>query len=136
MLKDFKECCNAHEQGVNIYPNDGDGYFKLRRLGTPQTAREIEQIRLSKHGLFSGDDETTHMEIMAEWLSEFGVTGWGGINDPETDNEIPFSRSACRQVFSNPAYVGLVGILITEATTIGHFLEANIREMEKELKKP
>lgn len=136
MLKDFQECTKAHDQGIAIHPDDSDGFFLVRRIGTSKYNREIEEIKLTKYGYFAADSDVDYLALMGAWLAEFGVTGWGGIIDPVTGQEIPFSLQAARQIFTNPEYIGLVSELITQASNRGLYLKAVIDSYEKELKKP
>lgn len=136
----WEECIKRQDVGspvgIDTIPvEDGGAYMLVRRVGTVASEKEMAEIRMLKVGLFSGDDQMTLIEIMSEWLAEYGVTGWCGIRLPSETEDLEFTRENCRRIFKSQAYVGLVNKLFTEAQNREAFLNERLKEIENNLAK-
>lgn len=114
-INEYREDLNKHEKGSPFYFSDDEksSYIDVRRVGTPQYKKEIEEIKKSIY-TFNELDMDTDL-ILANWLVEYGVTGWGGVFDGDT--ELKYSKQTSRKIFLNPEYFRTVNALLIQHGT-------------------
>lgn len=130
-LNDYLEDPSKQEQGSPCYL--GDGAFYVKRIHTPEYNKQIEEIKNALYGFTS--KEMDQNLIIAHWLSNYGVTKWEGVNNPD-DSELDFSRANARKVFLNPGqFMSLNALLITHASNYANYLMDEVEEDIKQVKK-
>jgi len=120
-INEYKEDLVKQEKGSPCYfsTNENSSYIDIRRVGTPQYKKEIEEIKKSLYA-FNDQDMDTDL-ILANWLVEYGVTGWSGIFDE--DKELTYSKATSRKIFLNPEYFRTVNqLLINHGTEYQNYL--------------
>lgn len=132
-LSAFREDLAKHTSGAPIYV--GDACFYVRRWGTAEAQKALRDIRLGLFGPLHkhqiGDDD----RIMAEWLAEYGVTGWENVRGD--DGPLGYDKQAARKVFLNPEYFqSLNSLLYVEAAKFENYLHDQAAEDLDALKKP
>ncbi len=130
-LLDYKEDLVKHESGSPYYL--GDGCFYVKRFGTVDSSKQIEEIKLELYG-FSPKEIDNNL-VLAHWLCEYGVTGWDDILN-EDDEQLPYSKSNARRVFLNPAFfLGINSLLIDHACSYKNYLYDEVEEDIEAIKK-
>lgn len=143
-LSQYKEDLEKQEKGSPCYLYDG--HFDVRRSGTPSFNKEVQEIKSRLYD-FAARDIDMNL-IMAHWLAEFGVTGWGGVLD-EGDRveykkngklirtveirrgELEYSKKNARAIFLNPAFYNSLNLLLLQhAADYNNYLHD---ELEKDL---
>ena len=133
-LSEYREDLTLHEKGAPI--SVGDAIFYIRRIGTPESNKFLKELRLSIFGPFCRHDDMDHNELFAHWLTEYGCTGWDGVQD-ESGADLPYSQQAARKVFLNPEYyLSLNTILTNAAATFENYLHEQLDQDIDALKKP
>ena len=128
----FKEDVIKQESGSPLYIDDG--CFYVKRVGTAEYHKQIEELKKSEYG-FVAPKQIDDNLLLALWLSEFGVTGWDGVLDEE-EYELEFSRRNARAVFTNPAfYLGLNSLLISHGSNYANYLFDEVSEDVEQIKK-
>lgn len=132
-LSEYREDLEKHKKGVPIYV--GDALFYVRRWGTEESQKALRDIRLGLFGPLHkhqvGDDD----RIMAEWLCEYGVTGWEGVST--SGGELIYSKQHARKVFLNPEYFqSLNSLLYSESAKFENYLHDQAAEDCDAIKKP
>jgi hypothetical protein len=132
----FKEDAEKLKNGAPIYPmpDNADLFFNVLRVGTHEQQKQMAQITASIYGQQT-PRHVDNNKLWAAWLAEYGVTGWGYLED-ESGNPLEFSRDTCRQIFHNEEYRNsLVPMLINGASDYYSFLADEAYEAIEELKK-
>ncbi len=129
-LELFAEDPKKQEGGSPFYIDDG--FISVKRIHTAEYNKQRESIKNREYGFSSREvDENL---ITAMWLAEFGVTGWGGVNDG--DKELDFNRSNAGAVFLNPNYrLSLNALLINHAANYANYLFDEASEDIEQVKK-
>ena len=131
-LSNYSEDLEKQESGSAYYLGE-DGCFFVKRAGTTQYNKEIEDIKKAEYGFAPKDVD--YGLIIGMWLAEHGVTGWDNILD-ENDNPLKFSRKNARKVFLNPAYFNSLNLLIIQhANDYNNYLHDEIEEAIESVKK-
>lgn len=127
----YKEDVTKQESGSPLYIDDG--CFYVKRVGTAEYHKQIEELKKSEYGF--APKEVNHNLIFALWLSEYGITGWEGVLDEE-EYELEFSRRNARIVFNNPAfYLGLNALLMNHGSDYANYLFDEVTEDIEQIKK-
>ena len=133
-LNEYREDLKLHEKGAPI--SVGDAIFYIRRIGTPAAQKFIKELKLSLFGPFANHAEQDANELLAHWLTEYGCTGWEGVQD-ESGADLPYSQQSARKVFANPEYyLSLNAILTNAASMYENYLHEQAEEDAEALKKP
>ena len=133
-LNDYREDLTLHDKGAPI--SVGDAVFYVRRLGTPSAQKFMKELKLSLWGPFANHAEQDANELLAHWLTEYGCTGWDGVQD-ESGADLPYSQQESRKVFLNPEYwLSLNVILTNAAATFENYLHEQLEQDIDALKKP
>lgn len=131
LLSDYKEDLSKQESGSYCYL--GDGHFLVKRFGTSQSTKELEEIKRELYGFSVKETDTN--KVIATWLCEYGVTGWEGVLD-EDENELKYSKQNARRIFLNPSYFnGLNSLLINHANMYTNYLYDEMTEDVDNVKK-
>ncbi len=118
-LSDYQESKQLQQQGAPI--SVGDAVFYVRRLGTKESQESIKAIRQQLYGPFHKMSEVDNNRLYGHWLTEYGVTGWQGVEDQ--DGALEYSREAARNIFTNPEYfLSLNDVLISAALRFENYL--------------
>ena len=134
-LNEYREDLTIHEKGAPI--SVGDAIFYIRRIGTPAAQKFIKELKLWLWGPFANHPEQDANELLAHWLTEYGCTGWDGVQDADTGADLPYSQQAARKVFTNPEYyLSLNAILTNAASMYENYLHDQADEDAEALKKP
>jgi hypothetical protein len=130
-LSDYKEDTTKQEGGSHCYI--GEGFFLVRRFGTAETNKQVEDIKRELYG-FAPKDIDTNL-VLAHWLCEHGVAGWDGILDEE-ENALEYSQQNARRVLMNPeCYLSLNTLLINHANSYSNYLYDEMIEDVETVKK-
>lgn len=133
-LNEYRESLTLHDKGAPI--SVGDAIFYIRRIGTPAAQRFIKELKLSLYGPFATHAEQDHNELLAHWLTEYGCTGWEGVQD-ESGSQLAYSKDTARKVFLNKEYwLSLNAILTNAASMYENYLHEQAEEDAEQLKKP
>lgn len=97
----FRECGEKQKNGVAF--SIGQAAFSIRRWGTRESEKKIAELRRALFGAFSGDPDY-FPELIANWLADYGVAGWVGVLDDETELPLEYSPRVAREVFLNESY--------------------------------
>jgi hypothetical protein len=129
-ISNYEEDKGKQEKGSPCHIEEG--YFDVKRFNTPASNIEIELIKKKEYGFAPKDID--HNKVIAIWLCEYGVTGWGGVFDDE--KELDYSPQAARQIFLNPAYfLSLNLLLLQHASDYNNYLHDAIEEDITAIKK-
>lgn len=131
-LSDFSEDTEKQESGSAYYIGE-DGVIYVRRVGTTQYNKQIEDIKRNIYGFVSKDIDVGL--VLGTWLAEHGVTKWENILD-ENDNSLEFTRQNARKVFLNPSFFNSLNVqLISHGSDYSNYLfdeaEADIEQIKK-----
>lgn len=119
LLSEFKEDTNKQESGSPCWI--GEGCFYVKRLGTTQARKEIEELKMQLYGFAPKDVD--HDLVMAHWLAEHGVTNWEGIHDGSLDNPVKYSKQNARAIFLDKEYFqSLNAILLNHAALYSNYI--------------
>jgi hypothetical protein len=132
----FKECSDKLKNGAPIYPfpDNADLFFNVLRVGTHQQQIQMEEVRKAVYG-FNPPRHIDHNLLFAHWLGNYGVTGWGYLED-ENGKELKFTRETCRKIFLDEYHRNfLVPTLINGASDAYAYLSDEAIEAIEELKK-
>lgn len=133
-LSDYRESLKLQESGAPVYIDEA--IFYVKRLGTPEAQKFIKELKLSLWGPFANHAEQDANELLAHWLTEYGVTGWKGVQT-ESGEDLPYSQHAARKVFLNKEYwLSLNAILTNAANTFEHYLHQQEEVDAEAIKKP
>lgn len=133
-LNDYRESLTLHEKGAPI--SVGDAIFYIRRIGTPAAQKFIKELKLSLWGPFANHAEQDANELLAHWLTEYGCTGWEGVQD-ESGAPLEYSKDTARKVFLNKEYwLSINAILTNAASMYENYLHDQAEEDAEALKKP
>lgn len=131
-LNDYKEDTKKQEKGSPCYIDVSGAYVNVQRAHTPIYNKQIEAIKLELYGFDHGDID--HNEVIANWLAEYGVTGWGGLL--HEGEELKFNKRNARLVFKNEAYyLSLNQKLANHAINYSNYLYDLIEEDIENIKK-
>ena len=129
----FREDREKQLNGVAI--PIGVATFFVRRWGTYESEKFLIDLRRELFGPFS-DQQEYFPEIIANWLAEYGVTGWDGVYDEDSDQPLKYSPQLARKIFLDPAYwLELNMQLFKEAQNYENYLEGIAREDSEDIKK-
>lgn len=130
-LPDYMEDMDKQESGSHCYV--GEGYFLVKRFGTVEANKQIEDIKRELYGFAPKDIDSN--KVFAYWLSEYGVTDWDGILD-EKESELKYSKANARKVFMNPScFLSLNTLLINHASNYSNYLYDELCEDVEAVKK-
>lgn len=130
-LSSYQEDTSKQESGSHCYI--GEGYFLVRRFGTDESNKQLESIKRGLYGF--APKEIDSSLVLASWLCDYGITGWGGILDEE-ENELEFSVMNLRRVILNPScYLSLNTLLINHASNYTSYLFDEVVEDVENIKK-
>lgn len=130
-LLDYKEDLEKNESGSPFYL--GDGCFYIKRFGTDDSSKQIDEIRLELYGF--APKKINENEVIAHWICEYGVTGWSGILD-EDENELSYSKRNARKIFLNPSYYnGLNSLILSHAVNYKNYLYDEVTKDIESIKK-
>lgn len=131
-LSAYSEDLEKQEKGSPYYLGE-DGCFFVKRAGTTQYNKEIEEIKRELYG-FAPKDVNAGL-IIGTWLAEKGITDWENILD-ENDKPLEFSRVNARKVFLNPSFFNSLNLaLIQHANDYTNYLHDEIEEAIENIKK-
>ena len=118
-LSDYQESKELQQSGAPIAV--GDSVFYVRRLGTKESQEALKNIRQQLYGPFHKMADVDNNRLYGHWLTEYGVTGWTGVDDQ--DGQLEYSKGAARNVFTNPDYfLSLNDLLISAALRFENYL--------------
>lgn len=118
-LSELKESLDLQTSGAPIAI--GDATFYVRRLGTVESQKSLKTIRENLYGPFHKMQDGDNHRIYGHWLTEYGVTGWQGLQDQ--DGQLDYSKDAARNIFTNPEYfLSLNDLLISAALRFENYL--------------
>lgn len=131
-LKDYEENIVKQEKGSPCYIDDGGSYFDVKRMHTPLYYKQIEDIKVRLYGF--APQEIDNGLILAHWLSDHGVTGWGGVFDG--DDELTYTEDRARKVFLNPSYfLSLNALLVLHGGNYNNYLSDEVEKDIEQAKK-
>lgn len=132
-LSEFKESLSLQTNGAPIAV--GNSTFYVRRLGTAESQKALKEIRERLFGPFHKMQESDNHRIYGHWLTEYGVSGWQGLEDQ--DGALEYSKDAARNIFTNPEYfLSLNDVLISAALRFENYLhDESDKDAEKLEKK-
>lgn len=123
LLSDYAESAEKQESGSPFYLDDG--CFWVKRIGTSEYHKQIEEIKSQIYGF--APKEIDNNLVTAHWLAEYGVTNWDGVIDE--NEELEFSRANARRVLLNPAYsMSLNAHLLVHASDYSKYLFDQVSE--------
>ena len=132
-LSDYKEDLTLHDKGAPL-PID-DAVFYVRRFGTPKSNELLKELRIQLYGPLHKLQEADYDKLHAHWLSDYGCTGWDGVQS-ESGDFLPYSEQAARAIFTNPEYMmSLNRLLIEGACYIQNYLHEEAEKDTEALKK-
>lgn len=130
-LYDYCESQDKQEKGSSCYL--GDAVFYVKRINTPDFHKEIEQIKKELYGF--APKEIDNNLVYANWLVEYGVTGWEGVLNTD-DNILRYSHKNASKVFLNPEYyLSLNMLLINHAGDYSNYLHDEVEQDIENIKK-
>lgn len=161
-LSAFREDPKKQKGGAPIFI--GDGVFYVRRWGTPESQDFLKQLRKNLFGPLHKDQTGDENLLVAEWLIEYGVTGWDGVLQESADDdqqykwyeffhqwrsvfgkrkiekpevsELPYSKAAARNIFGNPEYyISLNNLILSGAMNFENYLYDDAAEDLEAIKK-
>ena len=133
-LNEYREDLTLQTKGAPI--SVGDAIFYIRRIGTLEAQKFIKELKLSIYGPFCKHDDIDHNELLAHWLTEYGCTGWEGVQD-ESGAALSYSKDTARKVFLTKEYwLSLNAILTNAASMYENYLHEQAEEDAEALKKP
>ena len=134
-LSIFQEDPQRQENGTPIFidKDNSDATISVKRAAGFEYQKEIAKIKRTLYGF---DIESINPdEVMANWLAEFGVTGWSGLIG-EDDKPLKFTKSNSRALFKSKEYWNSLNTkLIMKASDYNNYLTDKGREDLEELKK-
>ena len=129
----FRE--NKEKQLNGVAVPFGTATFYIRRWGTRESEIFLCDLRRELFGPFNDLPEYTP-EIVANWLAEYGVVGWDGVLDEDTEQPLAYSKKLARKIFLDEAYwLELNAQLFKEAQNYEHYLDEIAREDSEAIKK-
>lgn len=135
-IKCFREDAYKIKNGAPIYPmpDNSDLFFNVLRIGTAEQQKQMSQITQEVYG-FNPPRHIDNNLLWAHWLGNYGVTGWGYLEDDKGD-ELKFSRETCRGIFLDIEHrTFLVPALINGASDAYAYLHDEAIEAMEDLKK-
>ena len=118
-LSYYQESKELQQSGAPIAV--GDSGFYVRRLGTKESQEALKNIRQQLYGPFHKMADVDNNRLYGHWLTEYGVTGWAGVDDQ--DGVLEYSKEAARNIFTNPDYfLSLNDLLISAALRFENYL--------------
>lgn len=161
-LSAYREDSDKQAKGVPIYI--GDAVFYCRRWGTPESQSFIKDLRKKLFGPLHKDQQGDENKLIAEWLIEYGITGWDGVLeetateeqeyqwyeffhkfksmfgrqkiDKPSVKELTYSKAAARNIFSNPEYyLSLNSLLLSGSMNFENYLYDDADEDLEAIKK-
>jgi len=118
-LSEVRESKELQQRGAPIVV--GDAVFYVRRLGTKESQQALKDIRQQLYGPFHKMSEVDNNRLYGHWLTEYGVTGWQGLEDQ--DGALEYSKDTARNIFTNPEYfLSLNDILVSAALRFENYL--------------
>jgi hypothetical protein len=118
-LSEYQESKELQQSGAPIAV--GDSVFYVRRLGTKESQEALKNIRQQLYGPFHKMADTDNNRLYGHWLTEYGVTGWTGVDDQ--DGALEYSKETARNIFTNPDYfLSLNDLLISAALRFENYL--------------
>lgn len=131
-LSEFEEDTKKQKEGSPYYMGD-DGAIYVKRVGTDEYNKEIEDIKREIYGFIQKDIDVGL--VIGTWLAEYGVTGWENILDAD-DNPVKFSRSVARSTFLNPSFFNSLNAqLIAHGSSYANYLFDEVIEDVEQIKK-
>lgn len=131
-LSDFKEDADKQTKGSPCYI--GEGYFNVCRIGGSEYLKQIEEIKLNLYGF--SPKNVDENEVMAHWLVEYGVTGWGGIFDGDETKPVEYNKQNARAIFLDKSYwKSLNMVLINHGSNYANYLHDEVEKDVEEVKK-
>lgn len=131
-LNSYKEDLEKQESGSPFYMGE-DACFYVKRVGTTQYSKQIEEIKRNIYG-FAAKDIDWGL-VLGTWLAEHGVTGWDNILD-ESDNKLDYSVLNARKVFLNPSFFNSLNAqLISYGSDYANYLFDEVTEDVDQIKK-
>lgn len=132
----FREDKDKQENGSPCYVGDMTLYIK--RNGTPESKKQMADIRETLYGLHPNPKELDEWRIWAHWLAEHGVVDWEIMEETdEGEKPLEFSRRAARDVFLNDEYRhSLVPHLANFCLNYENYLFDQAQEDAEAVKKP
>ena len=130
-LSNYKEDMIKQEAGSPCYV--GEGFFLVRRFGTDESNKQVENIKRDLYG-FAPKDIDGDL-VLAHWLCDYGVTGWDGVLD-EDDEPLKYTAMNARLVFMNPAFFKSINAMLTShASNYASYLYDEVVEDVENIKK-
>jgi hypothetical protein len=137
-LSSFSEDLKKHGGGAPIYVDSSDGQitFYVRRIGTNESNKALKDLRRSLFGPFHSAADDDISQLYANWLADYGVTGWDDLVDSDTGEPVLYSKQAARDLFLDESYFqSLNSILINSAASFENFLHDEKEEAIDNVKK-
>jgi hypothetical protein len=132
-LSDYRESIDLRTQGAPL-PVD-DAIFFVKRYGTPESNKILKDLRMQLFGPLHKMQDADYDTIHAHWLTDYGVTGWEGVQD-EQGETLEYSTQTARAIFTNPEYMmSLNRILIDGACAFENYLHEEAEQDTEVLKK-
>jgi hypothetical protein len=129
----FRESREKQLNGVAVPL--GMATFYIRRWGTKDSELFLVKLRREMYGAFN-DDPEYFPEIVANWLAEYGVVGWEGVMDEDTEKPLRYTAKLARQIFLDEAYwLELNAHLFNAAKNYENYLEDIAGEDSEAIKK-
>lgn len=126
----YEESVDKQEKGSPCYLSD-DSFILVRRFGTVQTTKELDDL---KRRLFGFTDKHDENLLLGHWLAEHGVTGWEGLGNG--GEELEYSMRNALDIFTNPQYMlSLNQDLLRHATNYANYLHDKMCEDVEAVKK-
>lgn len=131
-LSEFKESKQLQREGAPIAV--GDSVFYVRRLGTKESQQAFKDIRSLLYGPFHKMADSDNNRLYGHWLTEYGVTGWEGVEDQ--DGLLEYSKESARNIFTNEDYfLSLNNLLINAALQFENYLQDEADQDASKLEK-
>lgn len=133
LLSSYREDSDKQRNGTPIYI--GDATFYCRRFGTPESKRELKDLRNKLFGALHKWTESDDDLLIGHWLAEFGVVGWENVQE-EGAGELKYNKKVARRIFTDPEYfLSLNSILLRDLSNFENFLYDAAEEDIEALKK-
>lgn len=97
-LSSFRTDKNAEENGTWVKLSN-ETSVKVRRFSNTKAQKLLETLRKPYRSFRDGVPTDAMEEIMRKVTAKEVVVDWTGVQDPETEKDLPFSPEAAEKVF-------------------------------------
>jgi hypothetical protein len=120
-LDQYREDPEKQKNGTPIY--FGDTVFYVRRWGIPDSIAVQKQLQEYLFGPLHKWTPNDDSLLVAHWLADYGVADWVGVRESPDSPEIPYSKTAARQIFlNNEFFLSLNNDLWMDAKNFNNYL--------------